>query len=117
MLKKVLAKKLDKDRVEALVQSELSFIESRCLFKEVYLFGSAARGEMTDFSDLDFLVVCRNEADLKYSKQNYYLHHHGNVWPVDIIFVTAEEYEKRSKTGGVCMVCKQEGRLLKSEAA
>jgi predicted nucleotidyltransferase len=112
MLKRLLAKKLSHNDVSRLVNAELKRIKDNCQANRVYLFGSAARGEMTDQSDLDLLVVCPDETTLKNSKERYYKSRQGNVWPVDIVFVTEAEYAQRSKIGGVCWMCESEGRLI-----
>jgi predicted nucleotidyltransferase len=78
----------------------------------VYLFGSAARNEMTDCSDLDFLIVLFDHQNRKDTKKQYYRGTQMRVIPVDAIFVTLAEFQTRSHVGGVCMVCKEEGRLV-----
>lgn len=43
----------------------LNSISSQDLILEAYLFGSAVEGVFTDDSDLDFVVVVKNESDIK----------------------------------------------------
>ena len=112
MLKRVLAKPIEDSVVEALVQSELADILMLCAPIKVYLFGSAARKEMTDASDIDLLVVLTDDSDLKQIKHQYYCRKKGHMYPVDMIFVHQSEFASKAKVGGVAMICEQEGRIL-----
>ena len=108
----LLAKRLEATLVEGLVEQELARIVHSVRPTLVYLFGSAARGEMTDASDLDVLVVVPNEAPVKALKRRYYESPGERKIPVDVIFVTESDFDTRSRVGGVCMVCADEGRIL-----
>ena len=112
MLKRLLAKPLAESLVESLVQSELADVLQLCSPEKVFLFGSAARGEMTDASDLDLLIVLRDDADIKMIKRQYYCRKKLHMVPVDIIFMLISDFIKRAEIGGIAMVCKQEGRVL-----
>ncbi len=95
-----------------LVEAGKQRILQTCCPKALYLFGSAATGQMTDQSDLDFLAVFANELELKAARARYYSTPAGHGHPTDLVLVTAADFIRRSKVGGVCMVCLQEGRLL-----
>ncbi len=112
MLKSLLATPLEKSFVDQLVQKELQNILSVCAPLKVYLFGSAARGEMTDASDLDLLVVIENDVDLKSLKNQYFRRNLGRIYPVDIIFMHETDFQKKSVIGGIAMVCQQEGLII-----
>lgn len=112
MLKRILAKKLDQALVTSLVQGELAEILAICQPIEVFLFGSAARDEMTDASDLDFLVVLPDQTDLKAIKKRYYCRKKQHDYPVDIIFMMESDFKQKAKIGGVAMICANEGRRL-----
>ncbi len=115
MFQKLLAKKLDKEEVERLVQEEKDYILKTCQPRAIFLFGSAARDEMTEASDLDFLVVVRDGADLKEIKHRYYCSPRERKWPVDLVFLDQSSFDEKSHIGGVAMICLQEGRLLFQE--
>ncbi len=112
MFRKVFSQPIDAEVGQRLIAAELQRIVENCNPESVYLFGSAARGEMTDASDLDFLVVLPDSADVKSLKSRYYRSSAERTVPVDAIFVKRSEFEKRSRIGGVCFVVADEGRLL-----
>lgn len=112
MIKRLLAKPLPQKQVDQLVNTEIIRIKSACNPSRIYLVGSAARGEMTDQSDLDFLVIFKDDAALKDGKKNYYQARVGDLWPVDVVFMTLSAYMEKSKIGGISMVCEKEGKLL-----
>jgi predicted nucleotidyltransferase len=56
--------------------------------KRIILFGSAARGEMKDHSDLDVLVVVRNGTKRNRACDRIHLSLWGFGFPKDIVVVT-----------------------------
>lgn len=108
----LLAKPLHVAEVKRLVDTELARIVQFVSPVMVYLFGSAARGEMTTASDLDFLVVVSDDAPMRDLKKRYYASSGEREVPVDAIFVTESEFQKRAGLGGVCMVCRDEGLIV-----
>ncbi len=112
MFHKLFAKKLAKEEAAHLIELEKEYIVSVCKPLAIFLFGSAARNEMTDASDLDFLVVLSDETDLKALKKQYYCSPRKRLWPVDIIFMDKTTFLQKSLIGGVAMICLQEGLLL-----
>lgn len=116
MLKRLLAKPLPPEQVASLVAIELNRIKQACKPTHVYLIGSAARNEMTDSSDLDFLVTFPDLDALKVGKKAYYASRRGDLWPVDVVFMTVDEYQRKSQIGGIAMVCAKEGQLVFEKA-
>ena len=53
--------------------------------QKVILFGSAARGDMDRYSDLDFLVIIRDDEDLYEVERRIYTGLRGKEVPVDVI--------------------------------
>jgi hypothetical protein len=51
---------------------------------------------------------------VKALKSKYYRSAEKRRVPVDAIFVTRSEFEKRSRIGGVCFVVADEGKVLYS---
>jgi predicted nucleotidyltransferase len=78
------------------------------------VFGSFADGLETEDSDLDVLVICTSEADIKRCRDAIYAGLRGpvTVVPVDFIFVSSERYHEMSVRGGVCMAAKESGFTL-----
>ena len=112
MFKRILAKPLEPRVVEALITAERDDLLHICDPETIFLFGSAARGEMTDASDLDLLVVLKDDADFKTIKRQYYCRKKSHMFPVDIIFMSMSDFVEKSKIGGVAMICQKEGRIL-----
>lgn len=84
----------------------------------VMLFGSYARGDADENSDLDLLVIEENIAD----KAAEYLKLHRAVGPlgigVDVLVFGQEEFERRAQVPGTLPYrAKREGKLLHDAAA
>ena len=56
--------------------------------QKVILFGSAARGDMDRHSDLDFLVIIRDDEDLNEVERRIYTGLRGKEVPVDVIIAS-----------------------------
>ncbi|MBI4754827.1 MAG: nucleotidyltransferase domain-containing protein [Betaproteobacteria bacterium] len=80
---------------------------------QIFLFGSYARGDADEGSDLDLLVVEREVPD----KAAEYMKLHRAVGAmgvgVDVLVFSREEFERRSQVPGTLPYrAKREGRLL-----
>lgn len=81
--------------------------------RQIILFGSHARGDADDHSDIDLLVVepvvdDRFEEMIRLSRALK-----GLVMPVDLLVVSEQEFEQRSATPGtVEHAARREGRVL-----
>ncbi len=111
-LNRLLAKPISRKDVEPVIGEELAAILASCDPINVFLFGSAARDDMTEDSDLDLLVVVADSANLKEIKKKYYCRRKSHMWPVDILFMKQSAFQAKSGIGGVAMLCIQEGVLL-----
>lgn len=81
--------------------------------KQIILFGSHARGDADDHSDVDLLVVEQVVADRYEEMIRLNRALKGLVMPVDLIVVSEEEFEQRSVTPGtVEHAARREGRVL-----
>jgi uncharacterized protein len=80
---------------------------------KVILFGSHARGDADDHSDVDLLVIEVTVSD-RYEEMvrlNRVLK--GLLMPVDLLVVSEQEFEQRSATPGtVEHIARREGRVL-----
>jgi predicted nucleotidyltransferase len=65
VLNKLVARKLASEEVKELLQRSLEFLVPTEGLESILLFGSAARGEMTDASDLDFVCIFDTESNAR----------------------------------------------------
>ena len=101
VLAKINAIPLPKEEVENLVARLLAEILRRLEPLEIILFGSAARGQMTAYSDLDVVIVIDEAHDIKPTIRKL-----GGVsavlhWPVDLLVVDKRQYDVKKDLGGV----------------
>jgi predicted nucleotidyltransferase len=76
----------------------------------VVLFGSGARRDGTQESDLDFLVIVRGPADRGKLAERIYSSLHGVRFPVDVVVVTEDDVAKHGgKIGSVLYPALSEG--------
>lgn len=90
----------------------LSSIPSQHLILEAYLFGSAVTGNFTDDSDLDFIVVVKDEESIQVLQKEVYSPRFADI-AIDWIFKTKESFDERKNFGGVCFVAFREGKRLR----
>lgn len=81
--------------------------------KQIILFGSHARGDADDHSDIDLLVVQPVVEDRFEEMIRLNRALKGLVMPVDLLVVSEQEFEQRSATPGtVEHTARREGRVL-----
>jgi predicted nucleotidyltransferase len=90
----------------------LNSIPSQDLILEAYLFGSAVEGVFTDDSDLDFVVVAKDEASIKQLQKEVYSPRFADI-AVDWIFKTKTSFDERKDFGGVCFDAFNHGKKLR----
>ncbi len=114
---KLNARKLNASEIDELVNTLLREVLPLSGIEEVRLFGSAARNEMTEASDLDLIFIFSDvESAKSASKQVHQKRKESAAWPTDIICIDRVAYDERSKVGGVFMIAKEEGKtVFKSE--
>lgn len=90
----------------------LNSIPSQNLILEAYLFGSAVDGNFTTDSDLDFVVVAKDEVSIKQLQKEVYRPRFTDI-AVDWIFKTKMSFDERKNFGGVCFVAFHSGKRLR----
>jgi predicted nucleotidyltransferase len=81
--------------------------------KKVVLFGSAARGQMHDNSDIDLLVVVPNGLHRRKTAQNIYRNLVGFGHAADIVVVTEDDVTRSHEGDGyVIWSALTEGKLV-----
>jgi len=79
----------------------------------IILFGSRARGDADDRSDVDLLVIKRAVTDRYEELVQLNQALRGLLLPVDLLLVSEQEFEERaSQAGTVEHAARREGRVL-----
>ncbi len=113
ILMRLTAKKLPKVEIDKIINSKMNWIMSFSKPLKVILFGSASTGEMTEYSDIDIILIFPNDSDVKKIGLELEKNRPKDDWPHDLIFQTQESFEYSiSKGGGACWLASQEGILL-----
>ena len=99
------------DLVEALRKTIIS-LSNPAEIREIRLFGSAARQEMTTASDLDVVVIVESPSEVKGAQKALNQLSRLLDWPVDCLVVSRELFEARARVGGVYAIAKEEGVAL-----
>ncbi len=81
---------------------------------KVYLFGSQAKNEANENSDIDFLVVTETSKPKRFRALEFRKQLRGqNCYPVDILIYTPNEFTNECKIKGtIAYQVKKEGKLL-----
>ena len=112
-LHKLAASPLSREEVDQLTMRFLDFVRRQRIDPyKIYLFGSAATYQMKSTSDLDVVFLFETEEQLKRGKKAYYSDIFSKEVSVDALFVTQEDFAKKSKIGGVFFMCVKEGRVI-----
>ncbi|MFW7378236.1 MAG: nucleotidyltransferase domain-containing protein [Oligoflexus sp.] len=113
---KLTARPLDKNEQESIIHEKLSWILANCSPKKVILFGSAARREMTEASDIDMIIIFSNEQDLKAEQNRLNRSRKPTDWPQDLIFYSASDFQRSVATGGgAAWLANKEGQIIFSD--
>ena len=81
--------------------------------EQIILFGSAARGEMTEDSDADLLVVKDEVQDPGELEGRIYVSLIGVPFPVDVIVVSRQDVERyRDKVGSIIRPALRGGEVV-----
>jgi len=74
-------------------------IKERCHPEKIILFGSAARGEFEEGSDLDFFIIKRSRLPRHLRPLRIYKFLKDQNLPIDFIIYTPEEFKERFSLG------------------
>lgn len=98
---------------EAILQAIVQRVVAVAKPDKIILFGSAARGEMTQHSDVDILVVKRGQFNRGHLVEDIYMNLIGVGQAVDVIVVTPEEIERyKDRAALVIYPAVREGRVV-----
>jgi hypothetical protein len=105
-------KLIPEDEAKAVVRAKLEWILSVCTPLKVFVFGSAARSEMTDHSDVDLALIFEDEVELKSARNVVFSRSPDDPWPQDILLFTRQDFDRKKSLGGVCFLIATEGLCL-----
>ena len=84
--------------------------------KQIILFGSAARGDMNQHSDVDLLVI-KEGAHRRHLTRRIYENLYGAGAPVDVVVVTPSDVERYKDSHALIIKpALQEGRVIYAAA-
>lgn len=107
--------RLSAEEAEEIIQGKLRWILEACDPSAVIVFGSAARGEMTEASDIDMVLVFPDEEAVKKARSAIYGRPPAEAWPADILLATEAGFKRRREAGGLYELVAREGRLIAGE--
>jgi predicted nucleotidyltransferase len=107
------AEKLSRAETDQIVQQAVEWLRTNFSPRSIWLFGSAARYDATDFSDLDVAVIFDTDVALKAARTNGIFHLSQHIGrPVDMLLYTHSAFMRKTQTGGVCEIIFDEGKCL-----
>ena len=101
-----------KDETERIIRQKLRWILESGSPLAVIVFGSAARGEMTERSDIDIALIFPDEETLKSCRKDIYRRPPVDSWPTDLLFFTITAFLRKRESGGVCELIGREGKVI-----
>lgn len=108
-------RKLEKSESDKLIVAKrewlLRSLNGRLPIK-IYLFGSGARNQLTEKSDLDFALIYNTTYEIDLAKKALYQTPREDNWPMDFLFYTQEELTTRAQVGGAAFIILKEGILI-----
>ena len=109
---KLTARKYPYSEIEPIVLALLKHLVVACDPEEVYLIGSAARGEFTDFSDLDFVIVAKDDSSVRAARESVHIGRPHLDVAVDLIVLDRDSFAARADLGGIAFEAKHHGKSL-----
>jgi hypothetical protein len=108
----LISRPLAKEAMDTIIQDKLRWILQSADPLAVVVFGSAARGEMTERSDVDIALVFPDEESLKAGRTSIFGRPPIDPWPTDLLFYTKDAFYAKRESGGVCELIGEEGILV-----
>ena len=108
---------LSSDEVNFVLKKKRSWILRACSCSGVtpaaiVAYGSASRIELREDSDLDIAIIFEDEDTVRRGREAVWGAEREDLWPLDLLFYSENEFHHRANGGGVCMIIREEGRVL-----
>ncbi len=116
-MKHLIAKPMVDSTRKDILQRVRAAVLGRFLPTRVSVFGSLARGDGSDCSDVDLLVIVSEKGDVARCRSALAgLGAQLNI-PVDVLVYDEATFEERCAVGGVCRIAADEGLILWPDGA
>jgi predicted nucleotidyltransferase len=109
---RLFAKKIDTETSSKLIADTTAFLRSLGPIQRIILFGSGARGQLTEASDLDFALIFESDQDKSAFKKIALTSRRPHDIPVDFLFYTQNEFDAKLARGGTAEIIADEGRVV-----
>ncbi len=118
----LLAAKLQKielspDQLEQISNRVVGEILSVSEPQRIIGFGSAFNGKIKRISDFDFAIIFYDGGDIRMQKRRIMTSKLFLDLPVDLLFFSQSDYEKKAEIGGICWQIKNQGWVLYDQRA
>ncbi len=109
---------MEQTRIDVIIDAMIRRITGRFQPEKIILFGSYARGEATDDSDVDLLVVMHVKGSRRRKANEIDLALSGRTVPLDLIVVTPEQFDRQKDLiGTIVRQAAREGKVVYERAA
>lgn len=101
---------MDKEKNLSIVERFKKILSENFSFNKLILFGSRARGNFDRDSDFDLIIVSEEFKGVKSYKRLSQVRSYWDAdYPVDIVCLTSEEFEKMKNRPTVIKLANEEG--------
>lgn len=99
-----------RDTKDRKIITEIRKFKKKIGAEKVILFGSYARGDYDENSDLDLIIVSKKFSKKDFLERSVGLHKHLNLdYPVDFICFSRKEFEREKKKVSIVSEALREG--------
>lgn len=112
MLNKLIANHIPRSEFTSTLHRIVEDILSVSTPLRVILFGSLARDQFKEGSDIDLAIIFSDCADPNFERRNIHRNRTELSVPIEFLVFRESEFESRLKSGGVCQIIADEGEVL-----
>ena len=103
---------LSEEDTKALIAAKLAWVLKGCEPGEVWVFGSAARAELTESSDIDLALIFESLEEMRAARRTLARTARCDNWPDDILYYTRSDFAGQAQAESAAMTIRIEGRRL-----
>lgn len=105
-------KALSEEEQEQLIREAIAWLTREAVPFQIVLFGSGARFEMNESSDLDLLVLLETGEEVSTQRARVHSRPRTFEWPCDLHLMTRAEFAAEVERGGWARLVKNEGVVV-----